>query len=286
MNLKEHPDLLDQLAASHALGTLRAGARRRFEAMARENPAVRTRAILWQETFATLTELQPDCVPSANVWKRIANQLPALQAAGVIGASAGATRSASNTAALAPSAGSEENVGLLERLRRSLGLWRMGAVTGGFATVAAVAMVVSLTQQIRHRDVALASASQANTQLVAQLKAAPDIRYVAVLADDKADASMLVTFDPNKNALVLKRVGDFQEDPDKSLQLWAISPSGGPHSLGIVGDRNVDRLVAGEGEVGGAKVLAVTLEKKGGVPPGAGPEGPIVFKGQLLKTVT
>lgn len=283
MNLKQHPDLLDQLAASHALGTLRAGARRRFDAMARENPAIRSRAILWQETFATLTELQPASVPSPNVWKRIANQLPALQAGGVVGS---ASAAAAQSAIAAAGTGKEQDPSLLERLRRSLGLWRMGAFTGAFATVAAVAMVVSLSQQIRHRDVALAQATQANAQLVAQVKAAPDIQYVAVLADDKADASMLVTFDPHKNALVLKRVGDFQEAPDKSLQLWAIPPSGGPRSLGVMGDRNVDRLVAGEGEVGSAQVLAVTLEKKGGVPPGAGPEGPVVFKGKLLKTVT
>jgi anti-sigma-K factor RskA len=286
MNLKKYPDLLDQLAASHALGTLRAGARRRFESIARDNPAVRSRAILWQETFASMTELQPDCVPSANVWKRIANQLPALLASGVTSGAASGTRSTISAAAGTSLDAGDETVSLLERLRRSLGLWRVGAFAGGFATVAAVAVVVTLTQQIRHRDVALASASQANTQLVAQLKAAPDIRYVAVLADDKADASMLVTFDPKKNALVLKRVGDFHEASDKSLQLWAIPPSGGPRSLGIVGDQNVDRLVAAEGEVGGARVLAVTLEKKGGVPAGAGPEGPIVFKGQLLKTVT
>lgn len=35
----------------------------------------------------------------------------------------------------------------------------------------------------------------------------PQIQYVAVLADEKADASMLVTFDPKNNSLVLQRVG-------------------------------------------------------------------------------
>ena len=285
MNLLNHPDLVDQLAASYALGTLRAGARRRFEVMAREYPSIRSRAILWQETFSALTELQPDCVPSPNVWKRIANQLPALQGSGVVG---GASRISESASALAGGrqATSVANDSLLERLRRSVGLWRVGAFAGAIAAVAAVAVGVKLDQQVRHRDVALASAEENTVRLTAQLKAAPDIQYVAVLADDQAAASILVTFDPTKNALVLKRVGSFHEGPGQSLQLWAIPASGGPQSLGVLGADAVDRIATGESEVSPARVLAVSLEKKGGVPAGSGPEGPILFKGQLLKTTT
>ena len=35
MQIQRHPELLQRLAAAHALGTLRGGARRRFEAIAR-----------------------------------------------------------------------------------------------------------------------------------------------------------------------------------------------------------------------------------------------------------
>jgi anti-sigma-K factor RskA len=35
MNIINNPNLLDQLAAGYALGTLRGGARRRFETLAR-----------------------------------------------------------------------------------------------------------------------------------------------------------------------------------------------------------------------------------------------------------
>ena len=48
MNIHRHPELLDRLAAAWALGTLRGGARRRFEALAREQAPVRAAALLWE----------------------------------------------------------------------------------------------------------------------------------------------------------------------------------------------------------------------------------------------
>ena len=46
MNITQHPELLDRLAASYALGTLRGGARRRFESLAREHATVRAAALV------------------------------------------------------------------------------------------------------------------------------------------------------------------------------------------------------------------------------------------------
>ena len=77
MNLQDKPDLLEQLAAAYALGTLRGGARRRCESMARQSATVRAAALIWQERFASMTELQQTEAPSANVWKRIENLLRA-----------------------------------------------------------------------------------------------------------------------------------------------------------------------------------------------------------------
>lgn len=64
-----------------------------------------------------------------------------------------------------------------------------------------------------------------------KLSATPQIEYVAVLNDDQASASMLVTFDPKNGKLTLQRVGSFQEASEKSLQLRALPPSSGPRSL-------------------------------------------------------
>jgi len=270
MNLTEHPELLDKLAASHALGTLRGGARRRFEAMARHSPVVRAAALVWQERFASMTELQPGEAPSPNVWKRIQNLVHAQQEA--------ARRQL------------QENA-MLDKLRRGLGWWRGAALAGGLATLAAAVVGLNLSREVDAQGSRLAAAdqkssqlAQQNAQLAQRLEAAPQIQYVAVLADDKAAASMLVTFDPRHNSLTLKRVGGFQEGPDRSLQLWALPPGGGPQSLGVLGGGPVVKLTAAEGQVREVPALAISLEPLGGAPAGSGPTGPVLFKGALIQT--
>jgi anti-sigma-K factor RskA len=90
---------------------------------------------------------------------------------------------------------------------------------------------------VKTRDGQLAQLTQQKDQIAAELRATPQVQYVAVLADDKSDASMVVTFDPKNQRLVLKRVGGFQEAADKSLQLWALPPSGRAQVVGRAGRR-------------------------------------------------
>jgi len=268
MNLLDHPDLADRLAAAYALGTLRGGARRRFEAQARHSPALRAATLAWQERFAAMTELQQAQAPSPNVWKRIEN---------LVAAEPGA-------AATPPVL---ENGGWW----RALTVWRTAALAGGLATIAAVGAAFYLSDELTVRqaqlaqlDRARAGLAQEKAQLVSQLQATPEIRYVAVLSGEGSAASMLVTFDPKHNTLTLKRVGAFQEGPDKSLQLWALPPSGVPRSLGVLGSEAVVKLTAAENQIGATPALAVSLEPKGGVPSEGGPTGPVLFKGPVLPT--
>jgi len=266
MDLPHNPELLDRLAAAHALGTLRGGARRRFEALARQSPAVRAAALLWQERFAALTELQPALVPGPNVWKRIENMIAAQRPLSQAPAQPGARA-------------------------RALRWWRGAALAGSVAAAAGVVVSLYLLGEVDQRDSRMAQLDRAratlasqNAQLAAQLQARPEIQYVAVLADDRSAASMLVTFDPAHNTLTIKRVGAYREAADKSLQLWALPPSGGPRSLGVLGGSPVIKLTAGENQVREAPALAISLEPKGGVPGEGGPTGPVLFKGALLKT--
>jgi anti-sigma-K factor RskA len=250
MNLIAHPELLELLAASHALGTLRGGARRRFEALAREQAPVRAAALVWQGRLASMTELQTPIVPDAAVWTRIRNMIDAEQAQHAVERQRDAAHAANPTG--------KPQGGWL----RSLALWRGATAAGALATVLAVVVGLNLRDQLLN---------------------APAVQYVAVLSDDKAAASMLVTFDPRKKQLVLQRVGGYSEGSDKSLQLWALPPGGAPRSLGVLDNAPALRLAASESDVHAVPTLAVTLEAKGGVPPGSGPKGPIVFKGALIE---
>lgn len=268
MNLLDHPDLADRLAAAYALGTLRGGARRRFETQARQSPALRAAALAWQERFASMTELQQPQAPSPNVWKRIENLV------------------AAETAPLGP-VSPVANGGWFTALR----MWRAAALAGGLATIAAVGAGFYLSDeltvqrmQLAQLDRARAGLAQEKAQLVAQLQATPEIRYVAVLSNDASSPAMLVTFDPKHNTLTLKRVGAFQEAADKSLQLWALPASGAPRSLGVLSGAPVVKLTAAEPQVGAAPALAISLEPKGGVPSEGGPTGPVLFKGPVLPT--
>ena len=260
MNLTQKPELLDRLAAAYALGTLRGGARRRFEQLAREYAQVRAAALLWQGRWSAFSEVQEPVQPDAAVWVRIDNLLQAEK----------------NHAKLAQ----QRELATTKRPNRALAWWRGLAVAGSLATVAAVCVGLWLT------DTAQQQMSSLQTQLQttqAALQAAPQIQYVAVLADGKADPSMLVTFDPRNNQLVLQRVGGFKESANQSLQLWALPPQGAPRSLGVMGQGKLDQLEAHESDVKAVPALAISLEPKGGVPSETGPTGPVLFKGALIR---
>jgi len=247
MNLLAHPELLELLAASHALGTLRGGARRRFETLAREQAPVRAAALVWQGRLAGMTELQQPVAPDPAVWTRIRNLIDAEQAQQAL------ERQRDNAAPIA----SASTGGWL----RSLALWRGAAAAGALVAVLAVGVGLNLREQLIN---------------------APAVQYVAVLSDDKAAASMLVTFDPKKKQLVLQRVGNFREGTDKSLQLWALPPGGAPRSLGVLDNAPALRLAASESDVR-VPALAISLEPKGGVPSAGGPTGPVLFHGPLIE---
>jgi anti-sigma-K factor RskA len=271
MNISNNPALLEQLAASYALGTLRGGARRRFEALARQDLNIRAITLVWQGRMGAIAELQASVAPSPAVWKRIDNLVKAQKESALM---ASRRRSAPASGGVPKSAG----------WWSSLGFWRGAAATG--AVAAAVVLLAGsnindLNGQLRGQ---IAQLRGQNQQLSASLVATPDIRYVSVLADEKQANSILVTFDPKNNRLVLKRTGNFQVPADQSLQLWALPNAGGPQSLGVLGREPVIRLTGAGEAVREAPTLAISLEPIGGAPAGSGPTGPVLFKGTVIET--
>lgn len=254
MDLHRHPELLDRLAAAYALGTLRGGARRRFETQARERAPVRAAALLWQSRVVSMNELQPPEQPTPVVWTRIENLVRADR-----------EQLAMGQARQAPP--------VRNGWWRSLPLWRGTTAAGALATVLAVVTAVGLRDNLGAEI----------GRLQAQLESAPQVEYVAVLNDEQASAAMLVTFDPKNRRLTLQRVGGYQEAADKSLQLWALPPGGAPRSLGVLSNEQLLQLAAGERDVSGVPALAISLEPLGGVPSERGPTGPVLFKGALIQ---
>jgi anti-sigma-K factor RskA len=69
------PERADALAAQYVAGTLRGGARRRFEALLSGHPALRRAVAGWQDRLMPLTAALPPVQPRAGVWRAIEQRL-------------------------------------------------------------------------------------------------------------------------------------------------------------------------------------------------------------------
>jgi anti-sigma-K factor RskA len=69
------PTRADALAAQYAAGTLRGGARRRYENLLAGHPALRDAHRRWQERLMPLSGSLPPQMPPARVWRRIEQRL-------------------------------------------------------------------------------------------------------------------------------------------------------------------------------------------------------------------
>jgi anti-sigma-K factor RskA len=252
MKIHQNALLVEHLASSYALGTLRCGARRRFEFLAAKHVSLRVAVADWQSRLGAMNELSPASEPSPNVWKRISNLL------------------ALNTP-VATQAKSlfDELHSSLAKLRSKLRWWQRTSV--GLALASSLLMIGNVT-------------------VIQQASKAPN-QFVAILTDETATESVLVTFDARTQKLNLKRLSKFQEGAEKSLQLWAIDTSGNtvakPESMGVLGTEAVLRLATDTKQLSQIErlpLLAVSLEPKGGVPSEGGPTGKVLFKGQLRAT--
>lgn len=75
MNILHNQVLMDKLAAEYVLGTLRGGARRRFESYLLQSAALRLTVAEWQDRLHPMAELAPVAKPSAGVWLSIEKHL-------------------------------------------------------------------------------------------------------------------------------------------------------------------------------------------------------------------
>lgn len=252
MNIANSPELVDKLAANYALGSLRGGARRRFEELARQHPNLRAAALTWEGRLSGLTEIQAPSPAPAAVWTRIDN---------LVQAELAQSRQTAKAAKAAP---------VKTSWFESLLLWRGAA----FTSMALAALVVSHVGEQR---------DALQTQLASlQSQPATDASLVAVLNDAKAKPKLLATYNPNQQVLTLQRVGNDTPATDRDLQLWALPEGRPPQSLGLLRE-GVVRIPVNRQAWEHIPALAVSLEPLGGAPAGSGPTGPVIMSGALLR---
>ncbi|GIX24771.1 MULTISPECIES: anti-sigma factor [Caldimonas] len=68
-------EVVERLAAEYVLGTLRGGARRRFETLMMAHPSLREAVAGWQDRLQPLSEAVPPVAPSERVWRAIEARL-------------------------------------------------------------------------------------------------------------------------------------------------------------------------------------------------------------------
>jgi len=68
-------DRADALAADYVIGTLRGGARRRFESLLPAHVGLREATLAWHERLMPLTTVIAPVQPSSEVWRRISDRL-------------------------------------------------------------------------------------------------------------------------------------------------------------------------------------------------------------------
>jgi anti-sigma-K factor RskA len=118
--------LREQLASAYALGTLRGGARRRFEGWLARDPLLAQDVADWEGRLGPMAEFAPKSQPPARVWDGIERQL-------------GLARLAAPAALAAPARPSA-----WARLRDSLSFWR--GLSMASSALAAVLLAVLMLQ--------------------------------------------------------------------------------------------------------------------------------------------
>jgi anti-sigma-K factor RskA len=245
MDLHRHAGLIDQLAAEYALGVLRGSPRRRFESIARHDPAIRLSIEMWRSRLQSMAELGAQAAPPPEVWLAIERRLNFVNA----------RRDAAAAAA--------RRVPVAAGWFGTLAFWRGWALAS--TAIAALALVIA----IRHIEPA-ANAPQP----------AAHISYVATLVDKASRSMVLITWDDRTSEMTVHRLSGASDPTDKSMQLWGLPQGGHPVSLGVLPQGGTARLKVPS--VSAFPVLAISVEPVGGSPDPNGPTGPVVYTGKVI----
>ncbi|HYF18326.1 MAG TPA: anti-sigma factor [Ramlibacter sp.] len=189
-----HPDLVDRLASAYVLGTLRGGARRRFERLRRDRSDVQLAIAQWESRLGRLAQSVPPLRPSGRVWAEIKAR----------------TRPAPAPAA-APARGRWW-------LPAGFGL---GGVLAGAAF--SVLLLLSAPSLLFTPDQVAMRSGQKLPQ-----------SYVGLLTDAQGNGKLLASSLRHGRTLTIKVIGPIEAPREGRLVLWAQPAQGAPFVLGNV----------------------------------------------------
>ena len=242
----------DLLAAEYVLGTLRGGARRRFESRLKDDAALAREVAGWQQTFVHLDLHEAPIQPPAHVWQAICERLPAQAQHAHSRDSAAAAQKPLAAPGTAPPQFNPY------KARRTTRFWQW---TSG-ALAACLAIVLFWPVATDDRD---------NTAAV---------QPIAVLSPTTAGsgAHLIAAYDARRQALVFTPLNVTQPDAQHSLQLWRIGADKKPVSLGLLNPGDITSIALEQRASLDGITLAVSLEPAGGSPTGQ-PTGSVLYAG-------
>ena len=263
MNIIGNERLLDKLAAEYVLGTLKGGARRRFEALLQKEPQVRRITAQWQDRLHPLAQFAPEVAPPPQLWQSIAGRLKL-----------GVAAPTSPTATAAP------RQSFWQGLREDLAFWRgLGMASTALATIL-IAVLATRAPGIGPVTAPVVATTAAGDAA----SGATQLSYLAMLADERAQPVAVVTGDERNHRLTVRVVLPQTVAADRSLELWAVPKSGAPRPLGLIAaSGSVSLELPADATPQTISLLAISLEPKGGSPNRNAPSGPIVYKGAWIR---
>lgn len=219
-----HPERAERLAADYAVGTLRGGARRRFERLLPAHPALAAATAAWSARLQLLAEQVAPVEPPPHVWATIQTRL--------FGATEGV---AGRVAAEAPTT---------DRGRAGpLRFWR------GLSAVALAASVVVGVLVVRPVPEA--------APIVVVLRSTPE-------GVELVKTGFVASVSADGRALVLKPLAPVEIDAAHALELWAVPKAGAPRSLGLIAAGDAPTTVTRANLLADTQAFAVSLEPSGG----------------------
>ena len=253
-------------AAEYVIGTLSAVERSAFEASIESDSTTREDVLFWERTFGSLNASVSPESPPDELWSRIEKAL-----AKEIGESESDSQPSTPGGLAKPSTVAvAANDNVADKLRRSVGRWRLGAIAASIAAVALGAYIVNSP----------INPFAPPTQQVAQQGGLGNNEYIAVVNANGDQPSLVINIDAATGSVTVRSVG-VERPEGKSLELWYVPEGQTPVSVGLVGEGGIDLkgIQAKDGDL-----LAISLEASGGSPEEQA-TGPVIYTGKLIANV-